>query len=287
MTTEPGGEAAVVETTKAAPEAAVLSQEPKERDWEAEAKEYGWVPQEQFKGDAEKWRPAEEFVRRGEEILPIVRKQNEKLTEKVKDLEATNERMSRMFEKTIERERAKANAEIATLKAAKKEAIKAGDAEEVERIEGAIENISETVKDDEPGKKGHSPVAGSAEHVALIRDFNKANAWMIEEPEMGEYAEKFSERNAAANEDISFEDNMKATVAAVRKKFPGYFKDSTTSTTAANGHAAVDSGGSFYGGPVRDDTYGLNKIELEQADKDIAAKLYKNRKEWARVYRGQ
>lgn len=280
MTTEPGGEATEVVTTTAAPEAAVSSQE-KARDWEAEAEAFGWVPQDQFKGDPEKWRPAEEFVRRGEEILPIVRKQNEKLSAKVTELEETNKRMSAMFEKTAARIKAEYEAKIVDLKAEKKEAIKEGDADRVEQIEAQIDTLKEATADgpDPTLEKG-----GKKDQNALIRDFATANTWFVEEPDMQEYAVKVSESNAALNDGISFEDNMKFVLGAVRRKFPSYFKDSTT---AANGHAAVDSGGSFNGGPVRDDTYGLNKIELDQADKDIAAKLYKNRKEWARVYRGQ
>ena len=274
MTTEPGGEAAELETTKAAPEAAVLSQEPKERDWEAEAEAYGWVPKDQFKGDPDKWRPAEEFVRRGEEILPIVRKQNEKLQAKLSELEETNKNMSRMFEKTTARIKAEYEAKIVSLKAEKKEAIKEGNAERVEEIEAQIDTLKEEAKPD---------AAPSARTIdELTRDFAKVNAWFIEEPDMAEYAQKVSVSNAALNEDISFEDNMKFVLSAVRKKFPGYFKDSTT---AANGHAAVDTGGSFNGGPVGDDTFGLNRTELEQADKGIKAKLYPSRKAWAAAYR--
>lgn len=281
MTTEPGGEAAVVENTpQAAPEAALSSQEQGDtRDWEAEAAAFGWVPKDQFKGDPERWRPAEEFVRRGEEILPIVRKQNEKLNAKVSELEETNKRMSAMFEKTTARIKAEYEGKIEALKAEKKVAIKAGDADKVERIEAQIDTLKEAVVDGpEPTLEG-----GKKDVNALIKDFATANSWFVEEPDMQEYAVKVSESNATLNEGISFEDNMKFVLGAVRKKFPNYFKEST----AANGHAAVDGGGSFTGSPTRDETYGLNKIELEQADKDIAAKLYKNRKEWARVYRGQ
>lgn len=274
MTTEPGGEAAELETTKAAPEAAVLSQEPKERDWEAEAEVYGWVPKEQFKGDPDKWRPAEEFVRRGEEILPIVRKQNEKLQAKLSELEETNKNMSRMFEKTIERERQKAAQEIANLKAEKREAISQGDAVRVEQIDAQIDTLKEETQPD---------AAPSARTIdELTRDFAKVNPWYIEEPDMADYAARVSVSNAALNEDISFEDNMKFVLSAVRKKFPGYFKGNTT---AANGHAAVDTGGSFNGGPVGDETYGLNRIELEQAKKDIQAKHYPSLKAWVKAYR--
>lgn len=46
---------------------------------EDQAKQLGWVPQDQFRGPAEAWVDAETFVRKGEEILPLVRANNKKL----------------------------------------------------------------------------------------------------------------------------------------------------------------------------------------------------------------
>lgn len=43
------------------------------------ARDMGWTPQEQFKGDPEKWVDADEFVRRGEHLMPILRKTNQRL----------------------------------------------------------------------------------------------------------------------------------------------------------------------------------------------------------------
>lgn len=44
-----------------------------------EASELGWVPLEKFKGDPEKWVDAETFVERGQQIMPILKKNNERL----------------------------------------------------------------------------------------------------------------------------------------------------------------------------------------------------------------
>jgi hypothetical protein len=44
-----------------------------------EAREDGWRPKEEFNGREEDWIDAETFVRRGKEINPLLRKNNEKL----------------------------------------------------------------------------------------------------------------------------------------------------------------------------------------------------------------
>lgn len=60
----------------------------------AEAKEMGWVPQEEFRGDKSKWIDAPTFLARGRDVMPLLRKNNERLrgenkqsTAKIKELE--------------------------------------------------------------------------------------------------------------------------------------------------------------------------------------------------------
>lgn len=48
---------------------------------EQEAREMGWVPQEEWRGEAEKWVDAQTFIQRGEHVIPILRKTNKELRE--------------------------------------------------------------------------------------------------------------------------------------------------------------------------------------------------------------
>lgn len=48
------------------PQAESTSQEPQGNAFEDRAREQGWRPKEEWEGDPEKWRPAKEFVERGE-----------------------------------------------------------------------------------------------------------------------------------------------------------------------------------------------------------------------------
>lgn len=59
-----------------------------ERNFETEASADGWVPQDQWKGDPNKWIPAEDFVKRGETILPIVQAKFRKSLQRVDELSA-------------------------------------------------------------------------------------------------------------------------------------------------------------------------------------------------------
>lgn len=75
----------------AAPDAAAL---------EAEARGMGWAPREEFRGDPAKWTDAETFVRRGHEVLPIVRAQNKRLEALVNNQKAELAALRASYEAT-------------------------------------------------------------------------------------------------------------------------------------------------------------------------------------------
>ncbi len=54
-----------------------------EETFEVRAKEMGWAPKEEFRGDPEKWIDAETYVKRGEELMPILRANNRKLQDEL------------------------------------------------------------------------------------------------------------------------------------------------------------------------------------------------------------
>jgi uncharacterized protein YqgV (UPF0045/DUF77 family) len=56
----------------------------------AKATEMGWSPRDKFRGDPEKWVEADEFVRKGEEVLPLIRASNRKLNERLSETSAEN-----------------------------------------------------------------------------------------------------------------------------------------------------------------------------------------------------
>lgn len=55
------------------------------RDYEQEAQKGGWVPKEEWKGEDEAWKPAQQFVEDGEKTLPIFKARVEKELGELKD----------------------------------------------------------------------------------------------------------------------------------------------------------------------------------------------------------
>jgi len=92
---------------------------PREFETEARARRLGWVPKEEFKGDPEKHRSAEEFLDRGEKMLPLLQRDNNRLHEKFgvveRELKETRETLKQFSEfatKAEERAYKKAKAEL-------------------------------------------------------------------------------------------------------------------------------------------------------------------------------
>ena len=126
----------------------VESSEPQVNEVEQEARAQGWVSAEEFRGKEDDWVDAETFVRRGKEIMPILRKNNEKLLKELAEAKKAAEEAReaakefREYQKQLSDRKVKElSAQIEQLKQAKKEAINIGDGERVIAIDDAIDDI--------------------------------------------------------------------------------------------------------------------------------------------------
>lgn len=276
-------EDAAIEAGDDAPEADA----PPARDYEAEARASGWVPEAEFKGDRRpaQFLDAETFVKRGEELTPFIRAQNSKLKQELSETKADFakrlERIERANNAAFEAAKRNHEAEIARVKREQRAATEAGDVSEYDRLEkvrDGLENAAPKIEEPEPV----DPNASIAERQEAWR---AQNPWFDEDFEMQEYAIKYSDFHGRKHPKMSFEDNMKVVEAEVRRKFPGKFGGAKKS--AANGHAAVDSGGDFSG--IFGKGKGKTGADLPPEAKAIGAKfvaqgLFKDMNEYAKDY---
>ena len=117
---------------------------------EKEARLFGWVPKEEFRGSETDWVDADTFVKRGKEINPILRKNNEllmkKLDEKAKeidDIKASVEEFKKFQKEAYERKQAELQSEIASLKVQKKEAIAEGNGDLVVQLDDRLDELKD------------------------------------------------------------------------------------------------------------------------------------------------
>lgn len=269
MADEKDGQAAQVETNAL-------------RDYEAEARDMGWTPEGEWKGDKKplKFLSAEEFVERGETLVPIL---NKRLKEKDAYWEERFKKSEALNAKTVERLQKQFDKDLAEAKEAKKAAVKAGNVEEVERLDGVIDDL----RDDAP--KVLTGAAAEKHRIKAQTEWEAQNPWFNSDDAMFDFAFGFSNRLAKKNPDISIEDNLKQVDEAVRKKFPEKFFSGGDTKPSANGHALVDSGGDFPGGKGSDPLKGLNAIERAKAKEDMTKfpKMYPDAAAWRATYEGK
>ena len=108
----------------------------------------GWADKEDWKGSPDAWVDAETFVKRGEEIMPILRKNNESLLhdlkatkEQLAELKATSEEWKKFQKDATARQVKELENQITRLKELKAEAIKDGDGEKVNAIDDTIDDL--------------------------------------------------------------------------------------------------------------------------------------------------
>lgn len=155
---------------------------------EAEARQMGWKPQEEFKGDPDKWIDAETFVERGKTVLPILRKDNEKLhghigqlTEQVSHLQGllteSQESIKALMEFHDQDAKRRVDAAIRKVKSELTSAQAAGDHEAVAELTDQLVDLKAAAKEEKPASK--KPDGEDHGGVAPKKDFSK-EPWFVQ-----------------------------------------------------------------------------------------------------------
>lgn len=283
-----GGEAPVIEPTTTAPEAVVSSPEVvterPTRDYDTEAKEMGWVPKEEFRGPAERWKPAQQFVEDGENILPIVRAENKRLKAEIDKINADYatrfERLDKAAQVTIKAAKAQFDRELAALQTKRDEAVAAGDVQAFKATEKQISDHTANAPKVEDFEAPKAPAAPANDDKTL-EDWKKANPWYESDDALTEAAIGISQNLLRKNPNITMAENLRQTEAAMKERYPLKLGGKS----GANGHAPVDGGGDPKT-PARTDTLAA-KLPAEAkafAAQQVKDGVFKSVEEYAKLY---
>lgn len=199
------------------------------QDVEAKARQYGWRPKEEWKGDDSKWVDAGEFVRRGEEVLPIVKANSAKLEKELERARGEIDDMRSAFAefrtyhtKTQERAYQAAMRELEQRQArAVEDNDLAGVREATKEIAALTAEISST------------PAQPARNDQKLVADFGKDNPWYGVDEDLTAYAHGLN-----LPPSMSPEEQLRTIAAKVKAAFPHKFENPNRSAPAA-----VEGGG--------------------------------------------
>lgn len=197
---------------------------------ETEAREQGWKPKEEYEGDPAKWRPAKEFVERGE-LFGKIDHMGKELKETRKALKMLQDHHTKVRETEY-------NRALTELKALQKKHLEEGNSD------GYLET-TELLTDLKAEQKAREVVQQNVPNQPDPRFINwvSANKWYEKDTEMRKYADTLGAGYAASNPGIDPEEVLQYVTKEVRTRFstkfvnPNREKPSTVegaSTGAAN-----------------------------------------------------
>ncbi len=261
---------------------------------EQEAAALGWTPREQFRGDPEKFIEAADFLERGRHIMPILRKNNEKLVGTVGQLQAevgtlkntlagfeeSTKELIKFHEESTKQQVAKARADLLA------EIKEARTSEDVDAEVAAVGRLSEF---DAAQKVATTPTATPQPTSAPLHP--EVKAWMAENTWYGVdkirtgmamgVAEQFR-----ANGDLrQGKEFLDAVAGVVESKLgPGENAPPASKVEANRGGGQGRSGGTDYTALPADARAQCDK----QASKFVGPdKVFKTAKEWNTHYAEQ
>jgi hypothetical protein len=139
------------------------------RDYEAEALEHGWRPLSEFKGDPAHFIDAETFMKRADEMMPLLKAQRDRLKREVEQLKKDFKRANAHMEGIEKRAYEKA---LADLEEKHRNAVEAGD------LKAATEAVKE-IRELKPAAtvEERNPAELKAQAEEALDAFREENPW--------------------------------------------------------------------------------------------------------------
>lgn len=204
---------------------------------ETRARVMGWKPKEQYKGDPEKWVPADEFLDRGLASPAIMaerlqfmgdrlarqERDNQQLNSKFDEAVGTIQTMTTMMRSSEKRSYDRAKAE---LEAERDKAVETGDTATFKRVDTEMRELERSAPVTMPGATA-APVtpapggrAASANDPA-VQAFYQRNPWYSRDPMLTQEADIIHTGLVNARPDMTVAQNL----AEVERRLKTYFPD--------------------------------------------------------------
>lgn len=274
---------------KAAPIADAAPARDEGADVETRARAMGWVGKEEYRGPAENWRDAAEFVKRGEDELPILRERNRDMARKLAEVEARQREADHKYQQEIRRLDAMSSQALARqrdqiyreFETAKLEAVRLGDEQRYQQLNrdqyAAVADYDRSVEAATPKP---DPQARPADPE--VSTWVQKNPWFNADREMNAVAQAAHMRLQDEKPGLTLKENLAEVESYVRSLYPHKFGRSEKAT-------AVESGGGrgAASAPRGKGVADLPADAKRQGEKFVKEGLYKNIAEYAADYHAQ
>lgn len=183
---------------------------PQEGSYEALARDQGWKPKEEYEGDPEKWRPAKEFVERGE-FFNKIEHLGKELKESKKAIKLLQEHNSKLKETEYKRA-------VDELKALQKKHMEEGNSDGYLEATDLLTDLRAEQKAREQIEQ-HLPQQPDPRFVSWVQD----NSWYAKDAKMRAYADNVGAGYAALHPNIDPEEVLVYVTQEVKERFKDRF----------------------------------------------------------------
>jgi hypothetical protein len=261
---------------------------------EERAAQMGWKPKDQFKGPEDRWVDAETYIKRGEDIEPILRANNKKLLDKVTALEAdvtnskallaaSSEAIEELKKFNTEAARAAAKTQQQEIIAGIRAARESGDVEAETRLIDQLTDSKAALKVAEATKKVEPKAADAPQPLTPeVKEWLKENPWFGNDKRKTALAFGIAEEMRAAGEKPNTLEFYQKVGVEVEKTLGGNSRrEAPSKVEGANGSAGGTASGKSYADLPQD-----AKEACERMGKKLvgAGRAYKTEADWRKVY---
>lgn len=185
-------------------------QEPEVDPVEAKARDKGWVPQNEWEGNPEDWRPAREYMDRSS-FFQRINNQKHEIEELRRDNQIVQEHLRKLRE-------SQNKATATTLEAAKIEALESGEYNRVAEIDRQIREVEQDVIEPAPQQPTTNPEA-DPRHMEWVND----NPWYNNDTDLRVQADAFGISYRQNNPNASADEVYNYVTSQVKRVNPDKF----------------------------------------------------------------
>lgn len=235
-------------------------QENQHEDAEAEARKLGWAPRDKWRGRPEDFVEADEFVKRGREVLPLVRSQFEKaraenedlkrqIEDRTRDFEDRIKRSERMAQKSLEMQRAQLVADFETQK---RQAVINGDTEAFDRVSRQEQDTYRRFAEDNKAEAQASQKPGQPDVPPEVQEWGKRNPWFFSDHALSLEAQGLHAQFRQESPGMPLSENLDRVTETLKQRYPQKFGVGQTGDAKPpqRGYSAVEGGSSMRGAPA-------------------------------------
>lgn len=172
----------------------------------------GWRPKEEFQGDAEDWRPAKEWLERGELISKIKRLGNE--------VNEMRDGYQKLYKSHMDATKSAYKQAIADLRAQRRYAMENDDFATADQLEEKIDLLKEQSKQ----ATAEQPKPPTQNNDPVFEAFLERNPWYKSDPKLTTYADAATIRIVRERGKIDPEELGRLIETEVRETFPDKFR---------------------------------------------------------------